>query len=498
MDTKKLRQKVLDLAIRGKLVPQDPNDEPASVLLERIYAEKQKLISEGKIKREKRSSFIFKGEDNSYYEKVVENGKETIRDITAEIPFDIPETWAWTRLGSVINLYNGYAFKSSEYADDGIPIVRIGDLVDGYVNLDACVKVKQSTLYRRFEIPYGSLLLAMSGATTGKIAINKHSGIIYLNQRVGRIESIEVEEEYIVIFFNNIVSKNLKKAYGCAIPNLSSTQVNETLIPLPPLFEQRRIISIIRKLVNQVSNIDNAYDTLSAKIAQTKSKLLDLAIRGKLLPQNPNDKPASALLERIREEQESTKTKRKSIGSYIFKGGDNLYYEKIGNETICIQEEIPFDIPENWIWCRLGNVCALKDGDYIYEQNLPYLEVKYLRGKIEATISDKGKFVKAGQMLILVDGENSGEIFYVPEDGYQGSTFKILTTINMENKEYIHLFITKNKELFKASKKGSAIPHLNKKMFQELLLPLPPFAEQKRIVDFITRANEQLDSMLNK
>ena len=490
MDTKKLRQKVLDLAIRGKLVPQNPNDEPASVLLKRIYAEKQKLISEGKIKREKRSSFIFKGEDNSYYEKVVENGKETIVNIDDEIPFDIPESWAWCRLGNVCNYINAGGDKPNNFSkkitrENNIPIYSNGldnEGLYGYTNSPSIID-PAITISARGTIGVPFI------RTTPFVHIIRLIAVVPLSH-------IDISYLYYVLSTRRLVSE------GSSIPQLTVPSVLPYLFPLPPIEEQKRIVEAIENLTNKISSIDEEYSSIEEKISLAKSKLLDLAIRGKLLPQDENDEPASKLLERIRKEKESaqltSKSKRKTAVSYIFKGEDNLYYEKIGNETICIQEEIPFDIPENWIWCRLGNVCALKDGDYIYEQNLPYLEVKYLRGKIEATISDKGKFVKAGQMLILVDGENSGEIFYVPEDGYQGSTFKILTTINMENKEYIHLFITKNKELFKASKKGSAIPHLNKKMFQELLLPLPPFAEQKRIVDFITRANEQLDSMLNK
>ena len=421
---------------------------------------------------------------------MVENGKETIVNIDDEIPFDIPESWAWCRLGNVCNYINAGGDKPNNFSkkitrENNIPIYSNGldnEGLYGYTNSPSIID-PAITISARGTIGVPFI------RTTPFVHIIRLIAVVPLSH-------IDISYLYYVLSTRRLVSE------GSSIPQLTVPSVLPYLFPLPPIEEQKRIVEAIENLTNKISSIDEEYSSIEEKISLAKCKLLDLAIKGKLLPQNPNDEPVSKLLERIRKEKESaqltSKSKRKTAVSYIFMGEDNLYYEKIGNETICIQEEIPFDIPENWIWCRLGNVCALKDGDYIYEQNLPYLEVKYLRGKIEATISDKGKFVKAGQMLILVDGENSGEIFYVPEDGYQGSTFKILTTINMENKEYIHLFITKNKELFKASKKGSAIPHLNKKMFQELLLPLPPFAEQKRIVDFITRANEQLDSMLNK
>ena len=506
MDTKKLKQKVLDLAIRGKLVPQDPNDEPASKLLERIYAEKQKLISEGKIKKEKRTSFIFKGEDNSYYEKVEENGKETIRDITAEIPFDIPPNWTWSRLGSVGEYKKGpfgsSITKSMFVKDDGKSFKVYEQKNAIYKNEtlgNYFISKEKYDQLQSFKVKANDIIVSCAG-TIGETYVlprNTREGII--NQALMRIRLylIEITDFYLLYF--DYVLKNMAKndGKGTAIKNIPPLSLlKESLIPIPPLNEQVNIIERINRFLLRISSINNNCLFLCNKITLTKSKLLDLAIRGKLLPQNPNDEPASVLLERIRKEQESTKTKRKSVGSYIFKGGDNLYYEQIGSETKCIQDEIPFDIPNSWAWTRLGSVCTLNDGEYASNQKLPYLEAKYLRGKIEATIQTDGKFVKKGETLILVDGENSGEIFDVSENGYQGSTFKILTIVNATCKEYVYRFIAKNKELFKGSKKGSAIPHLNRKIFQELLLPLPPKEEQERINEFLTSAFYQLDSLI--
>ena len=438
---------------------------------------------------------------------MVENGKETIVNIDDEIPFDIPESWAWCRFEDLGFFMGGHtpSMKEEENWNGDIVWVSPKDMKSTIIS-NSILKISKKGAEKLEKIPINAILMVVrSGILRHSFPIAIAHVSCTINQDIKAFSSF-LSESTLYIYnslcsFESYIINNFTKE-GTTVNSIEWDNLKRIPLPIPPLLEQKKIVAKIHESLALLKELDVNLTKTKQIILVIKSKLLDLAIRGKLLPQDKNDEPASELLKRIREEKESaqltSKGKRKTAESYIFKGEDNLYYEKIGNETICIQEEIPFDIPENWIWCRLGNVCALKDGDYIYEQNLPYLEVKYLRGKIEATISDKGKFVKAGQMLILVDGENSGEIFYVPEDGYQGSTFKILTTINMENKEYIHLFITKNKELFKASKKGSAIPHLNKKMFQELLLPLPPFAEQKRIVDFITRANEQLDSMLNK
>ena len=330
MDTKKLRQKVLDLAISGKLVPQNPNDEPASVLLKRIYAEKQKLISEGKIKREKRSSFIFKGEDNSYYEKVVENGKETIVNIDDEIPFDIPESWAWCRLGNVCNYINAGGDKPNNFSkkitrENNIPIYSNGldnEGLYGYTNSPSIID-PAITISARGTIGVPFI------RTTPFVHIIRLIAVVPLSH-------IDISYLYYVLSTRRLVSE------GSSIPQLTVPSVLPYLFPLPPIEEQKRIVEAIENLTNKISSIDEEYSSIEEKISLAKSKLLDLAIRGKLLPQDENDEPASKLLERIRKEKESaqltSKSKRKTAVSYIFKGEDNLYYEQIGSETKCIQD----------------------------------------------------------------------------------------------------------------------------------------------------------------
>ena len=231
---------------------------------------------------------------------------------------------------------------------------------------------------------------------------------------------------------------------------------------------------------------------------QLKNSILQMAVQGKLVPQDPNDEPASVLLERIRAEKEKLikegKIKKEKNPSVIFRGADNLPYEKIGkNEPVCIADEVPFEIPESWEWVRLGSVCQLNDGKKLQSKTYNNLDARYMRGKAEAKVLEAGKFVTKGTYLILVDGENSGEVFIAPEDGYMGSTFKILWISAQLYARYILKFIELYKEPLRNSKKGAAIPHLNKEIFFNLLLPVPSLQEQTRIVDKIVELTPSVE-----
>ena len=231
---------------------------------------------------------------------------------------------------------------------------------------------------------------------------------------------------------------------------------------------------------------------------QLKNSILQMAVQGKLVPQDPNDEPASVLLERIRAEKEKLikegKIKKEKNPSVIFRGADNLPYEKIGkNDPVCIADEVPFEIPESWEWVRLGSVCQLIDGKKLQSKTYNNLDARYMRGKAEAKVLEAGKFVTKGTYLILVDGENSGEVFIAPEDGYMGSTFKILWISAQLYARYILKFIELYKEPLRNSKKGAAIPHLNKEIFFNLLLPVPSLQEQTRIVDKIVELTPSVE-----
>ena len=526
MDTKKLKQKVLDLAIRGKLVPQDPNDEPASKLLERIYAEKQKLISEGKIKKEKRTSFIFKGEDNSYYEKVEENGKETIRDITAEIPFDIPETWAWTR-GFMCFAEMGTCAPSEDYFYY-IDIDSIDNKVQA-VKSPKKVFTKDAPSRAKRKIHLGDTLFSLVRPYLRNIAYIDTSlkdciastGFFVFTP----LEFILPEYSYLMILSEYVTMGLNSYMKGDNSPSIRKENIENYLFPIPPQKEQRRIVELQKKFKQSLSLIGEDSFVLKHKIKQTKSKLLDLAIRGKLLPQNPNDEPASALLERIREEQASTKTKRKSIGSYIFKGEDNLYYEQIGSETKCIQDEIPFNIPNSWAWARLGSISEViskgttpRGGKLVYlTKGIGFLRVenigenfcldmralRYIDKDINDSVLRRSK-LNHKDILISIAG-TLGKIAYIPNGNQQFNANQAIAFVRLINKDitivkYIANYLSSKiiQSIYKNMSKTTAIPNLTLEIISKTLIPFPPISEQKRIVEYISKANYQLDSMLRE
>ena len=439
MNTKLLRQKILDLAIRGKLVPQDPNDEPASVLLEKIRAEKERLIKEKKIKSDKSKNTA----DRSNYRNL----------------FNIPDNWVWVKLGEIGNWQSGATPSRSnkEYFNGEILWLKTGDLNDGYV-YDIPEKITEKALNETsLKInPIGSVLIAMYGATIGKVGILTKPATT--NQaccacsNFGQIYNLYLF--YLLIAYRDYF---IGISEGGAQPNISKTKIISTYIPLPPLNEQIRIVQEVEKLFELINIIEDNKFSLQQYIIQAKSKVLDLAIRGKLVAQDPNDEPASVLLERI--------GKGKKVTS---------------DKTNC-----PFELPNSWEVTEMQNICSLLDGEKRNALPLPYLDVKFLRNQSGINLKKSGKFVSAETNLILVDGENSGEIFKTKFDGYQGSTLKIIQISNEINEEYIFYILKKEHKLFKESKTGSAIPHLNKKLFREYPIPLSPLAEQQRIVDKI-------------
>jgi len=482
MNTKQLRQKILDLAIRGQLVPQDSNDEPASVLLEKIRAEKQTLIEQKKIKKDKKSSYITC--DLSPYQKYAEHFADgTSKDITDEIPFDIPENWVWCRLGEIGNWSAGStpSRKEIKYYQKGIiPWLKTGDLNDSFINETSEfiteLAVEENTLRLN---PIGSVLIAMYGATIGKL------GLLNIEATTNQaccacIPFSGINNRFLFFYLLSQKQNIQEKAEGGAQPNISKEKLINILFPLPPLSEQRRIVEKIEELLALLDGLETNKTDLQSYIKQAKSKVLEMAVRGELVSQNPEDEPASVLLERIKKEQKSSKSKGKTTEH-------NTHYE----------EELLFDIPENWALTRMENICQLLDGEKKQGVELPYLDVKFLRGKIGGEIKESGKYIPKNTHLILVDGENSGEIFKTQQDGYQGSTLKILNISEEICKKYIFYILKKEQKLFKESKTGSAIPHLNKKLFNDLLIFLPPLAEQHRIVqkiEYIFAVLEELEA----
>ena len=381
------------------------------------------------------------------------------------MPFEIPENWCWTTLGEVGKWQSGATPSRlcKEYYGGDIPWLKTGDLNDGYIT-DIPEYITQKALKETSVKlnPAGSVLIAMYGATIGKVGILTFPATT--NQACcACVEYEATDQQYLFYFLLSHKENFIRQGGGGAQPNISKEKIVETLLPVPPFNEQKRIVNEVEKWFSIIDKIESGTIELESYVKQTKSKILDLAITGKLVPQDPNDEPAIELLKRINPD---------------FQPCDNSHY---GN------------LPENWEEIAMGEICKLYDGEKVSGPSLTYIDVKYLRGSKVGEFVTSGKYVPQGSTLILVDGENSGEVFTTPIDGYQGSTFKILGITEYFDKEYVLLLIKRSQKLLRENKVGSAIPHLNKKMFKELIVPVPPHAEQKRIVATVNMLFYQLD-----
>ena len=489
MNGKQLKNSILQWAIQGKLVPQDPNDEPASVLLERIRAEKARLVKEKKIKKDKNESIIYRGEDNSYYEKFLATGE--VKCIDEEIPFEIPKGWEWERWGNIaLSIQYGYNAPALERGD--IKMVRISDIHDNVVqweNVPFCnIEAYDIDTYLLKE---NDILFARTGGTVGKsfLVQSVPEPAIYAGYLIRTRYSKELCPQYLKSFMESrLYWEQLKSGtIATAQPNCNGKTLGKMLLPIPPKAEQSRLVQklanftpIFQRYAKAQQDLDNLNKSIDDKL---KKSILQEAIQGRLVPQITEEGTAQELLEQIKQEKlhllkEGKLKKSALVDSVIYKGDDNKYYERINGQIVEI--ELPFEYPNSWAVLRLKDICQLIDGEKRNGKGV-CLDAKYLRGKSSATIVEKGKFVYAGDNIILVDGENSGEVFTVPQDGYMGSTFKQLWLSSVMWKPYVSAFILFYKEELRNSKRGAAIPHLNKELFYNLLIGIPPLFEQQRI-----------------
>ena len=499
MNGKQLKNRILQWAIQGKLVPQDPNDEPASVLLERIRVEKAKFVKEKKIKKDKNESIIYRGDDNSYYEKFLATGE--VKCIDEEIPFEIPQGWEWTRIGNIFNHTSGKQ-QSGSNKNGGTPqkFITTSNLYWGYFILDN-VKVMNFTEeeIKTCSATKGDLLVCEGGAGYGRSAIWNYDYDICLQNHVHRLRPcVNGICEYVYHFIYLLKESNNLASVGTAMPGLSANRLKGLLLPFPPLPEQKRIVAKLEELlplIKKYSEVQDCLEELNISINdKLKKSILQEAIQGKLVPQIADEGTAQELLEQIRQEKlqlvKDGKLKKSALtDSIIFKGDDNKYYERINGQIIEI--ELSFEYPNSWTVLRLKDICQLIDGEKRNGKGV-CLDAKYLRGKSSSAIVEKGKFVYAGDNIILVDGENSGEVFLVPQDGYMGSTFKQLWLSSVMWKPYVLAFILFYKEELRNSKRGAAIPHLNKELFYNLPIGIPPLAEQQRITERVNELSQLL------
>ena len=516
MDTKALRQKILDLAIRGKLVPQDPSDEPASVLLERIRAEKQKMVKEGKLKAKdiKNDSIIYVGEDNLHYEKFADG---SVKYIEKEIPFDLPEGWAWARLKDIGKWKSGAtpSRKCLEYYDGDIPWVKTGDLNDDYIR-DVPEKISEKALKETSVslIPGDTVLIAMYGATIGKLGITTCD--VTTNQACCACCSLNgVSRDFLFYFLMQYKSEFVAMGVGGAQPNISKEKIVQVIVPIPPIEEQNRITAQISKLFACIEAIENDNSNLRFAIHQAKSKILDLAIRGKLVPQDPNDEPASVLLERIREEKEELikagKLKRDKKESVIFRGEDNSYYLRTNKLVESLDDWKFNELPDSWTICCLGEVCdygncttvdttSIEDSAWILDLEDIEKDSGTILQKVRKTernaISTKHLFHK-GQVLYSKLRPYLNKVALADEDGY--STSEILPLEFSKNviPEYARYYLMSPTFLHYANKcsYGVKMPRLGTTDGKKAIIPLPPINEQKKIIIAIEKNFAYLTSI---
>ena len=465
MDTKALRQKILDLAIHGKLVPQDPNDEPASVLLERIKDEKERLIKEGKIKRSKKSA---KTSDTPHYENV---------------PFEVPEGWMWTTLGVIGTWQSGGTPSRSNksYYGGNIPWLKTGDLNDGYITHIPEFITEEAVVNSSAKLnPVGSVLIAMYGATIGKLGILTFPATT--NQACcACIEYDAIDPMFLFYFLLSQRTAFIAKGGGGAQPNISKEIIVKTYIPLPPFLEQQRIVAEIERWFSLIDIIENGKNDLQNIIKQTKNKILDLAIHGKLVSQDPNDEPAIELLKRI---------------NPGFTPCDNGHSEKF-----------PYEIPESWVWCSHNSILDISGGaqpSKNYFENKPkpnYIRLYQIRDYGESPvpvyipINLASKQAKKGDILLARYGGSLGKVFHAEQGAYNVAMAKVIFKFeNLIYKEFAYyyylsdLYQGKLKEISRTAQAG-----FNSTDFNDMYFPLPPLAEQQRIVQKI----EELFSVFN-
>ena len=505
IDTAALREKVLDLAIRGKLVSQDPNDEPASVLMERIHEQKLQMVREGKLKAKdvKDDTIIFKGDDNCYYEKYSDGSVKNIQD---EIPFDLPVGWAWSRISSfsIINPRNslsnelevsfipmpliseGYknehSFEIKEWKNvkTGFTHFAEGDI--GVAKITPCFENKKSVIFNGLQNGFGA-------GTTELHIIRVFSKAINAKYVLWNLKTNAFIADGINAFSGAVGQKRISKEF-----------IADYLLPIPPIQQQNKIVNVVDDCFRSIDAIENSSNSLDNIKALLKSKILELAIQGKLVPQNENDEPASVLLERIRAERKANLGK-KYVESYIFKGDDNCYYEKVGNTSKKISEEMPFDLPFGWCWITLKEIATITSGKTPKNEqitdlgNIPYFKVG------DMNLSGNEIFMEVVQYYVndcytgITFPKNS---FIFPKNGGALLTNKkrilkqeslvdlntgVLIPSSAVNNEFMfYLFSTVD---FTKNYKGSTIPTIDNEMIGNIVFALPPIEEQSRIVQKI-------------
>ena len=520
IDTSALREKVLDLAIRGKLVPQDLNDEPASVLLERIRAEKEQMVKDGKLKAKdiKNDTVIFKGEDNLHYEKFSDG---TVKYIEDEIPFDVPEGWAWSKINNIAFVTKLAGFEYTKYiaptlCESGIPLFKGKNVQNSKIiyEFESFIPESVSDELVRSQITHKCILTPYVG-TIGNIGIHDKTGKFHLGSNVGKIElynsCIVLLEEYVVTYLKSSfgykqLTKHMK---ATAQASISIEAIRDVYIPIPPEDEQVRMWDAISKALELIENIEEFSCDITEIIKLSKSKILDLAIRGKLVPQNQDDEPASVLLERIKAEKEELikqgKIKRDKKESVIFKGDDNSYYEKIGDNIVCIDDEIPFDLPDKIEFVRFKNLWELLSGRDLErdEYNSDKVGIPYITGasnfsngiiEISRWTHSPQVITQKGDLLLTCKGTVGEIAINTFGDAHIARQVMAMRNLYGLNIDYLSLCLNFYIGKIKKSAKG-LIPGISREDALNLIIPFPSEQYQKDVVKCVESLFEYINEI---
>ena len=521
MNGKQLKNSILQWAIQGKLVPQDPNDEPARVLLDKIRQEKERLIKEKKIKRDKNASIIYRGEDNSYYEKMLATGE--VKCIDEEVPFEIPNGWEWCRLRDIILGTN--AGKSPNCEKRPKKSEEWGVLTTTSIQENAFLSNENKVLPKHYVIipehcvRYGDILITRAGPVnrTGIVCmVENNCDKLILSDKTVRIDYMHdyCNPKFLVFVLNSSAIHELvmSATVGMAASqvNVSQGSIQNTLIPFPPSKEQQRIINKLEALLPQIekyNNAQNKLDELNKTVKDIiKKSVLQEAIQGKLVSQLEEEGTAKELLGQIKAEKQRLvkdgKLKKSALNdSVIFKGDDNKYFEKKGKTEKDITEEIPFEIPDSWAWVRLSSISDIIGG-YAFQST----SLKEKQGKRVIRISDFSEQGFVNTKIVRYDGTPISDIYKLRRfdilmamtGGTVGKSLFIRELPETEillnqrvarirslwiNVDYLYfVIIAPHVKEFICKQKNSTNDNISMTDISNFIIPLPPIKEQIRIV----------------
>ena len=507
MTAQQLKNSILLMAVQGKLVPQDPNDEPASVLLERIHAEKERLIKEKKIKREKNPSVIFKGADNTPYEKI---GDE-VRSLADEVPFDIPDSWEWVRLGELFQHNTGKALNAANRTGQLKQYITTSNLYWDRFELDNLKEMYFSeSEIEKCTVIKGDLLVC-EGGDIGRASIWSYDYPMCIQNHIHRLRAyVPLCTRFFYYLFDLYKHIGWIGGKGIGIQGLSSNAIHSLLFPLPPLAEQHRIVETIDKLqpyTDAYADVESTLDTLNTTFPERlKKSILQEAVQGKLVPQDSSDEPAEALLERIRAEKrrliKEGKIKKDKHESIIFRR-DNSHYEKRGSEVTCIDDELPFHIPETWQWERIINIYNFIDYRGATPNKttvgVPFITAKNVKkGFIDYTISE---FISEDEYLRRQSRgvSQEGDILFTTEAPMGNAALadlrvysagqRLITlqqygvSTGLSNELMLYFILSECFQSQLSDKStGTTVKGIKAEKLKQLYIPVPPVSEQQRII----------------